>query len=115
MGILCPQPLEGVGCLRSMTLYAGYIQSSGASMWGSCWSRPLTIGPTRLRSGLGFADPHDQQMGLMTHPTLGSQVAGTVMDRVSDTMPALCLGMPPLPVDAPASRACRWHPGWGTR
>jgi len=31
------------------------------------------IGPTRLRSGLGFADPHDQQMGLMTHPTLGSR------------------------------------------
>jgi len=35
--------------------------------------------------------------GLMTHPALGSQVAGTVMDRVSDAMPALCLGMPPLP------------------
>ena len=36
--------------------------------------------PTRLRLGLGFADPYDQQMGLMTHPTLGSRVAGTVMD-----------------------------------
>ena len=55
----------------SMTLDAGFIQSSDASMWGFCWSRPLTIGPTRLRSGLGFADPHDQQMGLMTHSTAG--------------------------------------------
>jgi len=35
----------------------------------------LTIEPTRLRSGLGFADPHDLQMGLMTHPTLGLRVA----------------------------------------
>ncbi len=42
---------------------------------GSCWGRPLTIGPTRLRSGLGFADPQDQQMGLMTHPALGLRVA----------------------------------------
>jgi len=37
-----------------MARYAGYIQSSGVSVWGSRWSRPLTIGPTRLRSGLGF-------------------------------------------------------------
>jgi len=42
------------GGMGSMTLYAGYIQNSDASMWGSSWNWPLTIGPTRLRSGLGF-------------------------------------------------------------
>ncbi len=37
-----------------MTLYSDNILSPGALAWGSCWSRPLIIGPTRLRSGLGF-------------------------------------------------------------
>jgi len=36
MEILCPQSLEGVGCLWSMTLYVVYIQSFDALMWGSC-------------------------------------------------------------------------------
>jgi len=68
-------PLRSSGCPSrgSMTLYTGYIENSGVLMWGSCWSRLLTIGPTRLRSGLGFADPPGQQMGLMTRPTLGSR------------------------------------------
>jgi len=44
---------------------------TGAGRWPSV---PLACA-RGSDSGLGFADPHDQQMGLMTHPTLGLRVA----------------------------------------